>query len=334
MIRIAKYLFVIALGAAGFFLWVIYAPLATQGKIEITIPEGTDTHSIGTLLAEASIVRSRSVFLFYVKVLGVGSEMKAGTYFFENPNLYRVVVDLVRGSAPLTSTLTFIEGWTRKEMAHYFATQTGMSADLFLNATDAGARHKLSSRYGFLGGLPVEATLDGYLFPDTYFVGRQASADDVVEMMVANFLAKTKTIAADGTSLPESRTLFEIVTLASIIEREVQGPDDMSLAAGVFARRLSMGMPLQADSTVNYITGGTRPSVTLDETKIDNPYNTYAYAGLPPGPISNPGLVALRAAFSPPESEYLYFLTTPSGETIFSKSFDEHVRAKQRYLSN
>ncbi|MCH8049733.1 endolytic transglycosylase MltG [Patescibacteria group bacterium] len=131
---------------------------------------------------------------------------------------------------------------------------------------------------------------------------------------------------------PEELTMHEVITLASIVEREVRSAEDMANVADVFLKRLDIGMALQADSTVNYVTGKDTPAISLDDREIESPYNTYKYPGLPPGPISNPGVAALQAVVNPSSNPYLYFLTTPEGEVIYAQTHEGHVENKAQYL--
>ena len=168
--------------------------------------------------------------------------------------------------------------------------------------------------------LEVADSDEGYLFPDTYRFYLSATSLDVVKRMKDTFVKKVGNIDRDD------------LILASIIQKEVAGAEDMKIVAGIFKKRLSRGLALQADSTVNYVTGKSNPRALIKDTKIDSLYNTYKYPGLPPGPISNPGLSAILAAKNPEVSPYWYFLTTPEGEVIYSKDFEEHKQARFKYL--
>jgi len=131
---------------------------------------------------------------------------------------------------------------------------------------------------------------------------------------------------------PSEKSLFDIIRMASVIEREVQNPDDMAIVSDLFWRRLAIGMPLQADSTVNYVIGGDKPSITFEQTKINSPYNTYLHQGLPLGPISNPGAQAITAAANPKPNDYLFFLTDKEGNVHYGKTLEEHNANKRKYL--
>lgn len=161
---------------------------------------------------------------------------------------------------------------------------------------------------------------EGYLFPDTYKFHTRASSDQILKQMTENFIAKAGDID------------LESLILASIVQKEEYNTKEMPKVAGVFLNRLKKNIRLQADSTINYITGKNHRQVLVDDTKIDNLYNTYKYEGLPPGPISNPGLKAIQAVLSPVQTSYLYFFHTKSGKIIYSKTFEEHKTARQKYL--
>ena len=180
--------------------------------------------------------------------------------------------------------------------------------------------------------MPIGVDLEGYLFPDTYRIYNDASADDILEKMLDNFDTKLSRELRDEIA-SQGKSIHDIVTMASIIEKEVAVKDDMAIVSGILYKRMEIGMRLEVDSSVNYVSGKSDPSVTYVDLQIDSPYNTYKYDGLPPGPICNPGLQAIQAAVYPGTSSYLFYLNRQdTGETIFSKNFDEHIRNKNKYL--
>jgi UPF0755 protein len=177
--------------------------------------------------------------------------------------------------------------------------------------------------------LPGE-NLEGYLFPDTYYFPIDVSGEEVVRTMRENFEKKIAPYKADiGKS---GKTLREIVIMASLIEKEVKTKEEKELVSGILWKRLKSGILLQVDATITYITGKKTTKIPLEDLKIDSPYNTYKYKGLPPGPICNPGLESILAALYPKESEYWYYLSTPDGKTLFFKTLEEHNLAKAKYL--
>jgi UPF0755 protein len=209
-----------------------------------------------------------------------------------------------------------------------------MSAAAFLIAANATDSRTVApgQNYEFLIDKPQSATLEGYLFPDTYRFYKSATPDQVVQKLLDTFGEKVILPLQD--QITESKhTIFQIITLASIIEKEVKSDADRRIAAGIFWKRLELGMPLQSDATVNYITGKQALQPTNADLSTDSLYNTYKYPGLPPGPIDNPSFSAIRAVVNPEETSYLYFLTKPDGTTVFSKTYEEHLANKKRYLN-
>ncbi|PJA83305.1 MAG: endolytic transglycosylase MltG, partial [Candidatus Nealsonbacteria bacterium CG_4_9_14_3_um_filter_37_29] len=177
--------------------------------------------------------------------------------------------------------------------------------------------------------LPGE-NLEGFLFPDTYQFPPRVSGAEVVKKMRDNFDKKFTPYRNEvsGAGL----TPFEIITMASLLEKEVKTKEDKELVSGILWKRLENKIPLQIDATITYITGQKTTKISKEETQIDSPYNTYKYLGLPKGPICNPGLESILAAIYPKDSDYWYYLSTPEGETTFSKTLEEHNYAKSKYL--
>jgi len=295
-----------------------------------SVTEGESVATISAHLEEQHLIRDPFYFRIYARVKDVDETLKAGKYeFLPSITIADIVDRLVRGETISNErTITIVEGWTREQIALYLDEQDIAEASEFLESAESAP----IDRYVFLLDKPKNASLEGYLFPDTYRIFKNATAQDILQKMLETFDRK---LSPDlRASIQHSdRSVYAVVTLASIIEREAIGADDMKSVAGVFMKRLAADMPLQADSTVNYITGKKTPSVSLDDLAIDSPYNTYKYAGLPPGPISNPGRAALEAAVYPADNPYWYFLTDPqTGKAVFSRTLDEHNANKRKYL--
>ena len=179
--------------------------------------------------------------------------------------------------------------------------------------------------------LPETASLEGYLFPDTYEISEGESPEDIIKNILVNFEKKITRELKEAIAL-KNKSVFEIITMASMIEKEVKTINDKKIVSGILWKRLEDGMPLQVDATINYITGKNHKSALLADLKINSPYNTYKYQGLPLGPISNPGIDSILAAIYPTESKYWYYLSADSGKTIFSKTLKEHNAAIAKYL--
>ena len=188
-----------------------------------------------------------------------------------------------------------------------------------------------SQEFDFLKDKPIYFGLEGYLFPDTYEIAKGESIDNIVRRMLSNFDSKFKQEMRDEVQ-GQGRAISEIITMASLIEKEVKTLEDKKIVSGILWKRLGVSMPLQVDATIVYLTGKKTTKVSIEETQIDSPYNTYRNKGLPLGPIANPGLDSILASIYPEENEYWYYLSTPDGKTIFSKTLKEHNSAKARYL--
>lgn len=186
----------------------------------------------------------------------------------------------------------------------------------------------LRQQYAFLAALPKNASMEGYLFPDTYRVYPDQLPQALIQKQLDAFAKRALSLTEEATT--QKRTLEDVVILASIVEKEVTAPADRAIVAGIFLNRLRAGIPLQSDATVNYITHAGHARLTAADLATDSPYNTYAHTGLPPGPISNPGDAALDAALHPTKSDYYYFLTDSEGRTYFAKTFAEHQRNRQQ----
>jgi UPF0755 protein len=232
------------------------------------------------------------------------------------------------------ASVTFLEGWSNNNIADYLQKQgITSSADFLLSL-------KNFNTAAYQNILPKEAdgSLEGFIFPDTYFIPQNPPAgrnigDVIITKALDNFTQKiTPQMLSQAQS--QGMSLYQIITLASIIEKESGGnQDDRKMIAGVFYNRLKAGMSLESDATVSFAVGHS--PITTADTQIDSPYNTYKYKGLPPGPICNPGLNSIMAALYPTASNYLYFLTVPqTGRAVFAQTYDEHLANKQKYLSH
>ena len=188
-----------------------------------------------------------------------------------------------------------------------------------------------STDFSFLSDKPKNLSLEGYLFPDTYEVKKGAGSEDIIKKILNNFDKKLNSDLRTEIK-NQGKSIFEIITIASLIEKEVRTFEDKKLVSGVLWKRLESNMPLQVDATIAYITEKKTTKVLKTDTQIDSLYNAYKYSGLPLGPICNPGIESIKAAIYPENSEYWYYLSTPEGETIFSRTLEEHNIAKAKYL--
>ncbi len=320
---------------SGWFVLSIFNPV----NLSITnfkISQGEGVNQISRKLKRKGIIRTSFVFESYVYLKDLESDFKAGEYNLPRVlNINRLTQILTQGQPTEEWKITIPEGFTTKDIALRLENIGKFQADKFLQAVGVGqGEYDVGldiSAYNFLQDLPDNTSLEGYLFPDTYRFFPYATVDDVIRKMLNNFDHKL-TVQMRQDIQAQHKTIFEIITLASIIEREVKTDQDRAIVAGIFNKRLKADMPLQADSTINYVTGKNTPAVSGVDLKIDSLYNTYKYKGLPPGPISNPGIESIKAAIYPEDSNYWYFLTDKQGNAHYAEDFEEHKQNKAKYL--
>lgn len=303
--------------AGGAWLWrQLHVPIALPaGGAIVSVAPGEPFRTVCARLEEAGIVRQSWILHWWARWSGEDRLVRSGDYLFAEPIAPMDVLQALRSPGAALNRVTIPEGRTVAGVAALLE-QTGLGgADEFLC---------LASDPQFLASLDLPASgLEGYLFPDTYDFAWTTAPDDILRLMVQRFRQQTEALQARRVSSGLSE--IEMVTLASIIESETGAAEERPLISGVFHNRLRIGMRLQADPTAVYDRGAGAP--TAEDLKVDSPYNTYIYAGLPPGPICNPGLAALEAALQPSEVPYMYFVANNDGTHVFSRTLDEHNRA-------
>ncbi|MBI4250502.1 endolytic transglycosylase MltG [Candidatus Uhrbacteria bacterium] len=319
---------VIALLIAGAFSYLFFAPQSSDtSSIRYIVNQGDSVDDIARGLAVNGVIMNDAIFYLVWRFEG-GKLIQAGTYTIpKSTSMYGVYRLFVGGPDRKETTIRFIEGWTTQQIAEYLASIDLVTVDEFSKAV----RQNWSNEYPFLAGLPTNDPLEGYLFPDTYRVFEDAESASIIRKVLGTFGEKmTENMRREAQS--QGYTIHQIVTLASIIEKEVTSEQDRRMVSDIFRRRIAQGMPLQADSTINFITGKKDPQAKSVDLAIDSLYNTYKYKGLPPGPIGNPGLSSLKAALYPIKNDFLFFLTDAKGNVYYSKTFDEHKKKKLQYL--
>lgn len=312
----------LAAAVAGFYYARVDERYLGFGGTEqfVEISPGSGSRAIGRALAHAGVVRDEWTFRMAVYLTGTARELKAGEYRFAGPASPKDVArKLVRGAVYLRP-VTFPEGLTVKEMARVFESRGLGAAQAFvLAASDPAALRALD---------PAAKDLEGYLFPETYNLARRAEARILVGLMAARFLE----VFDDGLrrdAESQGRLVREVVTLASLVEKETAMPDERPIVAAVYLNRLRIGMGLQCDPTVIYAlerAGKYTGNLTRQDLRFDSPYNTYRYAGLPPGPIAAPGKASLEAVLRPARVDYLYFVSRNDGSHVFATTLSEHNR--------
>ncbi len=322
------------IGGSLFWDSFFLSPEEGAPEIGVTIEPGTSVEAIGNMLEEKEIITSRFFFKAYVRLAGAQSSLQAGNYVLRPGMSFRSVVDVLSHAKSTEAQVTIPEGYTAVQIGNTLgAVLPNVTAASWQTIVSQPSR--VSSTPDLLAGIPSGQGLEGYLFPDTYRFRADADAKTVAETMILTLsrrLSENNIVVPNHLVMPNGMTFHEVLTLASIVEREVRSPEEMAHVAGIFLSRLKIGMALQADATVNYVTGKKDAAVSLEDTKIDSPYNTYQQLGLPPGPISNPGMNALKAVLNPIDSDDLYYLTTPEGEVIYAETFEQHVANKFKYL--
>ncbi len=335
-LKIGLYLLLVALIILSFAFWQLVKPANLKDTlVSFSITPGQDVKTIGLKLKESNLIKSRLVFESWVWLTGTEKKFVAGDYKLPaNVNIINLT-RLLTGSLALPNEVkvVIIEGWTIKDIASYLEKNNlYFTTDFIALVSKPQNFEPLLNNLGIkLTSKPANASLEGYLFPDTYRVYRDSQPDDLVAKMLNNFVDKFKPEWQQEIT-KRGYNMFQAVTLASIVEKEVANDKDRRLVADIFWRRLKVGRGLESDATINYITGKKALQPSLLDLAVDSPYNTYKYRGLPPGPICNPGASALEAVIYPQSNDYWYFLTTPDGEVIYSKTFEEHKAAKAKYL--
>jgi UPF0755 protein len=315
-------LILICAAVAGY---VVYAPYGPTAETFVEIVPGTGTQAIAEQMQRSGILRSQYGFdlLRLINTLrGKGGSLKAGEYRFDHPaSMPEIYARLVRGDV-YTRALIVPEGYNIFDIAQAVQTAGLGTREAFL----AAAREHTELIADWNPGRRP-ASLEGYLFPDTYFFSRHATPLQILTAMVHRFRQRTTQLGLSG-------DIARTVTIASLIEKEVSQDAERPLVAGVFVNRLGKDMPLATDPTVIYaalLENRWRGTIYASDLQSPSPYNTYRHTGLPPGPICNPGLASLRAAISPASTDYLYFVSDAAGHTRFSVDLKEHAQQVQAY---
>jgi UPF0755 protein len=314
-------------------IYIIYAA-ATGGELEqasesparVEVIKGDTLSSVAEKLKRAGVIDSVFMFKMEARVGGYGTEIKTGEYTFAPDTDSDIILQkLTAGQAAPTLEITVPEGLDIEETAREVAGQSGVSAAAFEEAarrTDYG--------YGFLEDPEVEST-EGFLFPKQYEFEEGTKAPQMVIRMLEQYLLETQTLDISGAKERLNLSEYDLVIVASLIEKEAASPEERPLVASVIYNRLRKDMPLQIDATVLYALDRPKEELALADLKIDSPYNTYENAGLPPGPICSPSRQSLEAALNPAETDYLYYVLKAGGEEhVFTSNYNEFLAAKKK----
>ncbi|MBI4091013.1 MAG: endolytic transglycosylase MltG [Candidatus Komeilibacteria bacterium] len=329
MRRLFLFCLILVMGSLVWFVAQFRAPEAEGRDVTFEVRPGQDVSTISKNLKDEGLIRSSFAFETYIWFKRLEQKMQAGTYRLSTGDtVLKLTRILSTGADREADRVTLIEGWTLKQYRAYLVDR-GMSGSEFDDLT-LHPKQWIET-YPFIESLPSNVDLEGYLFPDTYAVGSDHALRPLIVKMLDTFDRRVVKGLSDAFARQDN-SLHEVITIASILEREVRDTADRKKVADIFYRRLEEGIALQSDATVAYATGSKRSQATLEDLKIDSLYNTYKYRGLPPGPIGNPGLDAIEAALEPTPNEYWYFLTDTDGGVHYAKTFDEHKQNKVKYL--
>jgi len=322
ILRIIIICLFLVLGAFLFVWRQIKTPVGESDATQpVVIEKGEGIKMIGNDLEKAGLIRGKFYFELYV-YLSDNKNLQAGEYELSPSMAMPEIVGILSGGKVSSNEvrITIPEGFNIKEIDARLAANSLIKPGDLINYKPAISDSPLAI-----------SNLEGYLFPDTYIFSKDAALDDIVGKILDNFNAKVDSAMLEEIE-NQGKTLEQILTMASIVQQEAMSREEMPKIAGVFYNRLDIGMALQSDATVNYVTDKGMRQPLLSDTEIDSPYNTYEYKGLPPGPICNPGLDAIKAAIYPTKSDYLYFLHPLNAPTVFSKTLDEHNANKAKWL--
>lgn len=318
--------------------------------VPFTIEPGTPARVVGQQLEQTGLIRDATLFEAYVRVNGLDGRLAAGTSTLAPSMTLREIADTLTSPRAAAFSITVPEGWRVEQTADYLARSDLLGAEeaaRYRNQAVAGDLTGLDpARYPFLQERPAGASLEGYLFPDTYLLPANGpTAIDVLSRQLDTFAQRVLPLYQEARESGSTQlALHEVLTIASIVEREAVVAEERPAIAGVYLNRLAAGMKLDADPTVQYAMGYQpatgqwwKTPVFLEEySSVDNPYNTYLYTGIPPGPIAAPGLSSIRAVLYPEQHDYLYFVALPdgSGRHVFATDYAEHVENVRRYLQS
>lgn len=321
---------VVMLSLFQLYRFWVQSPSEDAPSVTFEVEEGTSLGDIARALEEQDLIASDFWFKLYAVISGNATSIQAGLFEITPGEDYATIARILRDAQSQEVTITIPEGYTIAQIGELVVANFDVTDQEWAQLT--GIDSPFESQPWIASVKPEKVDLEGYLFPDTYRFFADTTGEDIVERLIDTMYERLDQVGVAINMPAQFASIHEVLTLASIIQREVQDPDEMAMVADIFLKRLEIGMPLQADSTVNYITGSDMPAISLSDQEIDSLYNTYKYAGLPPGPISNPGLDAIEAVLYPKANSYYYFLTTPEGEVIYAATHEQHVQNKALYL--
>lgn len=320
MKKILVALIILGLLGGGYF-W--FFPCKKSGLFKVE--SGQTLSEISRNLEKQGFLSSPIPFRIYVLAKFKGKDLKAGVYSIDQEDTISSLVQKFISGKSEKIKVTIPEGFTLSQIQHRINQKSGLNMSNLKDLTMGDFKQD----FPVLESVPSSYSLEGFLFPDTYYFYPNQSKKEVIKEFLENFSQKISSLEERK---DQDQSLAQIITLASILEKEVDNFKHRRIISGILQKRLDSGWFLQIDAPLTYITGKGSKELTKKDLALDSPYNTYKYKGLPPGPICNPGQSSIQAALSPQDSEFWYYLSTSQGKTIFSKTLKEHNRAVYQYL--
>lgn len=332
----ALFLGIILAGAVMFAGLFEFSGAKRPKQDNFIVLRGENVFQIADNLKSEGYIKSKISFIADTIASKNFHRLKAGKYSLFDLNQGQIIEKLSRGEV-VPVVISVIPGWTLSDIGKNLQSKNiAKKADFLLYALFGGEDGnsdltELKKQFSFLEDAPAAESLEGYLYPDTYQIPAKAEVSQIVSRMLENF---GKKVSPDlkAEIKRQNKTIFEIVTMASMLEKEVKTKNDKKIVAGILWKRRKWGMTLDVDSTLLYFLASDHPS--LDNKTVASPYNTYKYGGLPKGPICNPAIESIEAAVYPEDSGYWFYLSAKDGTTIFSRDYGEHLINKAKYLSD
>ncbi|HEY2492798.1 MAG TPA: endolytic transglycosylase MltG [Paenibacillus sp.] len=333
IIRFLFLLLVLIIGGVAFYVWNGIQPVpASNDPVTFTIERGMGTAQIAELLQDKQLIKNELIFKGYLKYTSQGSRFQAGTYAAKPGTTMDELIAMLNDGNVLKEEMirfTIPEGYTIEQVTDKLSKEGFVNKETFLKLVNNSSSVKSSLVANIPSNTGIKHALEGYLFPETYELKKGSTEEDIIDTMTSLLQQKLDSIDELEQKLKDRGLhLHELLTIASLVEREVVAEKERSLVAGVIYNRLDIGQKLEIDATVQYSLDQPKERLLFKDLKVDSPYNTYLVKGLPPGPICNPSLASIKAALNPESTPYLFYVTKKDGsqEHLFAKTYKEHLK--------
>lgn len=308
MVKRRKIILIIFIVFISIFVFIMSYITKENRVVEVLIPKGSSPHKISKILKDSDVISSQKIFLALIKYYGYSTKLQAGLYDFNTKDSLNTIINKIKNGESKNIKVTIPEGFNIKQIAKVLAENNICDEQKFIISAQ-------------------EKNMEGFLFPNTYFLLPQMSESEVINVMKEEF-DKFWTKEKQERLQQINKSKRDVIILASIVEKEAVADSERPIIAGVFLNRLAKGMRLESCSTVLYAMGINKERLSFEDLKFDSPYNTYRYKGLPPGPICNPGAKAIDAVLYPQVTDSLYFVSKGNGTHYFSSTFEQHIKNK------